>query len=132
MLPRVGARILTLLLSAGGCTGVELGDTDAQLRSFGVIYGVVTGPDGTPVPGASVQMRENIRAAAVASLSGRYRLSVETHVLLPGQQTVLFSIVAPPGSAVRDSTERHARVTLHPAEPVTDSNAVSLVADQRR
>lgn len=129
---RIAAAILTILSLAGGCTSVELGDPIVQIRSFGVIYGVITGPDGSPVPGARVQMRENIRDAAVASPTGRYRLSVETHVLLPGPQTALFIIVAPPGSAVRDTTERHARVTLYLAEPVADSNAVALVADQRR
>lgn len=123
--------VFTLGLSLG-CTSSDVTTTDAVLRSFAVIYGVVSAPDGQPVAGATVQMRENVRAAAVTSTTGRFRLSVETHVLVPVPQTGLFVIVAPAGSSVRDTTERHARVALFEAEPVADSTYLSLVADQRR
>ena len=129
------ARVVAVAVFAslcGACRGDIAPMSTENPPTYGLVYGIVTAPGGAPVSGASVQMRENLMQAAVTGATGHYRLSITTTSLFPVAQTVLFTIVAPPSAGVRDTTVRHTRITLSDRQPVSDSNAVSLVADARQ
>lgn len=129
---RVAIMVVIAALGVGSCRSDHAPmDTENQ-PAYGLVYGVVTAPNGVPVAGASVQMRENLMPAAVTSPTGQYRLSITTTSLFPLAQTVLFTIAAPPSAGVRDTTVRHTRISLYDRQPVSDSNAVSFVADARQ
>jgi hypothetical protein len=97
---RVLIAVVLLCLAAPRVAEVEL---LAQVRTVGAITGTVTDPEGNPVPGATVALRDertNIARETVSNEQGSFRFldlqagSYEVTVTLTGFQATVFKNVA--------------------------------------
>ena len=100
---RVLLTILLSLLSVAALPALTVFDSDAlaQVRTVGSITGTVTDPEGNPVPGATVVLRDertNITRESVSNDQGSFRFldlqagSYEVTVSLTGFQATVFKI----------------------------------------